>query len=85
MEELNMNQLVLIGKLQQVYPTKIILNVNSMDHEGYDRVPITINENMIEHLRQLELNAYIGIKGRIRTDNFGDIEIVADKITMVSP
>ena len=68
------NQVILIGDVDEIYATKIDMNVNG------EIIPVEMAEDMIS---KLLLNNQIGIKGHIETFDNDIPHIFCDKLTIL--
>ena len=68
------NQVILIGYVDEIYATKIDMNVNG------EIIPVEMTEDMIS---KLLLNNQIGIKGHIETFDNDIPHIFCDKLTIL--
>lgn len=68
------NQVILIGDVDEIYATKIDMNVNG------EIIPVEMTEDMIS---KLLLNNQIGIKGHIETFDNDIPHIFCDKLTIL--
>lgn len=68
------NQVILIGDVDEIYATKIDMNVNG------EIIPVEMTEDMIS---KLLLNNQIGIKGHIETFDNDIPHIFCDRLTIL--
>ena len=68
------NQVILIGDVDEIYATKIDMNVNG------EIIPVEMTEDMIS---KLLLNNQIGIKGYIKISNNGIPNIICNELTIL--
>ena len=68
------NQVILIGDVDEIYATKIDMNVNG------EIIPVEMTEDIIS---KLLLNNQIGIKGHIETFDNDIPHIFCDKLTIL--
>ena len=84
-----MNTVVLVGRITSFEGNEVIISVNRnyKNEDGIymsDSIPVRLSTNIGEKMQEFcKIGDVIGVKGRI--ENRGEVVVMAEKATFVSP
>ena len=84
-----MNTVVLVGRITSFEGNEVIISVNRnyKNEDGIymsDSIPVRLSANIGEKMKEFcKIGDVIGVKGRI--ENRGEVVVMAEKATFVSP
>ena len=84
-----MNNVILVGRITSFEGDEVIISVtrNYKNEDGIymsDSIPVRLSANIGEKMKEFcKIGDVIGVKGRL--ENRGDVVVMAEKTTFVSP
>ena len=85
-----LNQIVLVGRIKEIEDTYMIVAIsraykNANGEYDVDLVKINMSDNIAKNVKDYcEKGNLVGIKGKVETNDEGNIIIIAEKISFLS-
>lgn len=79
-----LNQVMLIGKIKELWPDSIVLEAQVSTHDKYIIIPVYITEAMRSNIGEhANMGDIIGVKGHLSSE-YGSVKVIGEKITLLT-